>query len=162
LIVRQATRDDAAAVAAIWNPVIRCTLVTFNATEKSDAEIIALIEGAQADGRAFLVVGADEVLGFATYVQFRNGIGYRHSFEHTIILAPEARGRGMGRALMRTLEAHAAARGAHVMVAGVSAENAEGRAFHLGLGYVEVAVLPEVGRKFDHWLDLVMMIKRLS
>ena len=160
-MIRPATREDAPAVAALWNPLIRESLVTFNAVEKSEAEIAALIDAAHADGRAFLVADPGEILGFVTYVQFRGGIGYRHSMEHTIILAPEARGRGTGRALMAAAEADAAARGAHVMVAGISAENPGGRAFHAAIGYRELAVLPEVGRKFDRWLDLVLMAKRL-
>jgi phosphinothricin acetyltransferase len=47
------------------------------------------------------------------------------------------------------------------MVAGISSGNPAGRAFHAAIGYREVAVLPEVGRKFGRWLDLVMMLKRL-
>lgn len=160
-MIRPATPQDAPAIAAIWNPIIRDSLVTFNAAEKSDAEVAALVDRAGQDGRAFLVADDGGLLGFVTYVQFRNGIGYRHSMEHTIILSPAARGRGTGRALMAAMETHAAQRGAHVMVAGISAENPDACAFHAAIGYRHVAVLPEVGRKFDRWLDLVLMFKRL-
>ena len=160
-MIRPATPEDAGAIAAIWNPIIRDTLVTFNATEKPASEIAALIAHAEEDGRAFLVVEEGDLLGFVTYAQFRNGIGYRHSMEHTIILAPAARGRGTGRALMNAVEAHAAECGGHVMVAGISAANRAARAFHAAIGYREVAVVPEVGRKFDRWLDLVLMVKHL-
>jgi phosphinothricin acetyltransferase len=159
--IRPANPADSAAIAAIWNPIIRDTLVTFNAAERPAAEIAALIASARDNGRAFLVAEESGLLGFVTYSQFRNGVGYRHSMEHTIILAPEARGRGVGRALMTAAEAHAASGGAHVMVAGISAENPAARAFHAAIGYREVAVVPEVGHKFDRWLDLVLMIKRL-
>jgi phosphinothricin acetyltransferase len=82
--------------------------------------------------------------------------------EHTVMLAPSARGRGIGRALMAALEDHARAGGAKSMFAGVSAANPEGRAFHARLGYGEVAVLPAVGFKAGHWLDLVLMQKFLA
>jgi phosphinothricin acetyltransferase len=141
--------------------MIRDTLVTFNSVERTEPEIAGMISTAQADGRAFLVADAGGVAGFVTYHQFRNGVGYRHSMEHTIILSPAAQGRGTGRALMAVMEAHAASRGVHVMVAGVSSGNPAARAFHAAIGYAETAVLPEVGRKFDRWLDLVLMLKRL-
>jgi phosphinothricin acetyltransferase len=101
------------------------------------------------------------LLGFATYSQFRGGVGYQHTMEHTVVLAPEARGRGAGRALMQRLESHAASSGVHSMIAGVSGANAPGIAFHEAMGYKTVAVVPEVGRKFDQWLDLHLMQKIL-
>ena len=115
-------------------------------------------------GRAFLIGAADDgrVLGFASYDQFRAGNGYVHAMEHTVILAPEAHGRGLGRALMTAIEEHARIRGGHSMVAGVSGENAAGIAFHRALGYAHVGLLPQSGRKFGRWLDLVLMQKFLS
>ncbi len=45
----------------------------------------------------------------------------------------------------------------HVMVAAVDGANTESIAFHERLGFTTVARMPEVGRKFDRWLDLVLM-----
>ncbi|PTE22878.1 GNAT family N-acetyltransferase [Cereibacter changlensis JA139] len=162
-MIRPATNRDAAAILAIWNPMIRDTLVTFNAAEKTEAELCALIAERNAAGHRFLVAEeAGEILGFASYSQFRGGIGYRRTMEHTILLGPAARGRGIGRALMTAVEDHARAAGAHSIFAGVSGGNPEGRAFHAAMGYREVAVLPEVGFKFGRIHDLVLMQKILS
>nr|WP_227420705.1 GNAT family N-acetyltransferase [Roseitranquillus sediminis] len=163
MTIRLARPADAASVAAIWNPLIRETTITFNAAEHAEDALAAMI-GERAQGAcAFLVADIDgEVAGFATYAQFRAGIGYRHTMEHTIHLAPSARGRGLGRQLMAALETHAAERGVHSLIAGVSAENPGGRAFHVALGYDEIAVLPEVGRKFGRWIGLHLMQKVLG
>jgi phosphinothricin acetyltransferase len=157
-VIRHARADDAPAIAAIWNPVIRDTAVTFESVEKSPGDIAALI----AARPAFLVAEADGIAGFATYAQFRGGTGYARTMEHTVILAPGARGRGVGRALMAAVEDHARGQGAHTIFAGVSAENAPGVAFHAALGYRTVARLPEVGWKFGRWMDLVLMQKTLA
>jgi L-amino acid N-acyltransferase len=162
-MIRDATPEDAPAIAAIWNPYIRDTAVTFNFAEKSLEDVAALITDRQAAGFAFVLAEeAGYVLGFATYSQFRGGVGYARTMEHTILLGPDARGRGVGRALMTAIEDHARAGGAHSMFGGVSAENPEGRAFHAALGFAEVAVLRRVGHKFGRWMDLVLMQKFLS
>lgn len=62
---------------------------------------------------------------------------------------------------MARLEDHARAGGGHTLFAGVSGENAAGIAFHEKVGFRTVAVIPEVGRKFGRWLDLVLMMKFL-
>ena len=100
-------------------------------------------------------------MGFATYDQFRAGLGYAQAVEHTVIIAPDAKGQGLAKALMHDLFVRARAQGVHTMWAGVSGENAQGVAFHTALGFETIGILPEVGRKFDRWIDLVLMQKRL-
>jgi phosphinothricin acetyltransferase len=76
--------------------------------------------------------------------------------EHTVIVAPQARGRDVGRALMAAVEDHARA-GAHTILAGVSAGTAAGVAFHAAVGSVGGARLRAVGRSFGRWMDRVLM-----
>ena len=157
-MIRAARAEDAAILAAIWNPWIRETAVTFNAIEKTEADMQAMI----AERDCFLVYINNGLQGFATYSQFRGGIGYATCMEHTVILSPTARGMGAGRALLAGIEAHATAAGAHQMIAGVSGENPEGRAFHAALGYHEIAIIRDAGFKFGRFMDLVLMQKFLS
>ncbi|MCB1333321.1 MAG: N-acetyltransferase [Roseivivax sp.] len=161
MIIRPARAADGTAIASIWNALIADTTTTFTTVLKTPeglAQDIAEKQGAfwvaEDDGGAFL--------GYATYGPFRTGPGYAHSKEHSIHLAPAAWGRGIGRAMMRTLEDHAARAGAHVMVAGVSGENRAGIGFHKAIGYTEVGRMPETGYKFGRWLDLVLLQKRLE
>jgi L-amino acid N-acyltransferase len=161
-MIVEAGARHARAIAEIWNPVIRDTGMTFNSVEKDENELVRLIVTRADAGHGFFVAEeAGEVTGFATYAQFRAGAGYARAMEHTVILAPDARGQGLGRALMEAIEAHARAREVHAMMAGVSGENPDGIAFHARLGYAEVARVPEVGWKFGRWMDLVLMQKFL-
>ena len=157
-MIRPATPDDAAAIAEIWNQIIRDTAATFTTAEKAVTDLVQAMQ----TGQPFFVAEADQqIIGFATYFAFRGGPGYAHTKEHTIQLAPQARGKGVGRGLMDAVESHARDAGVHTIWAGVSGENPDGRAFHAALGYEEIATLPEVGRKFNRWMDLILMRKLL-
>ena len=164
-MIRLATAADAAALAALWNPWITDTAITFAATTKTPDDLALMI----ATRPAFFVSLSHDpgdqgpsLHGFATYNQFRNGDGYATCMEHTIILAPAAGNKGHGRALLTAVEAHAAVHGAHQMIAGISAENPAGLAFHAAMGYAEIARIRDAGYKFDRFIDLVFMQKFLT
>lgn len=157
-MIRPARPEDAAAIAAIWNPVIRDTTITFTTVEKTESALRATI----AERAAFLVWMQGGVLGgFATFGPFRTGPGYALIQEHTIIMAPASRGRGAGRALMTALEARGRDLGMQALIGGVSGSNADGIAFHARLGYAEVGRVPRAGWKLGAWHDLVLMHKFL-
>lgn len=158
MIVRPARLEDAAVIAEIQNPVIRDTAITFNSIEKTPE----MVRQAIAELPCFLVAERDgHCLGFVSYMPFRRGIGYARAMEHTIVLSPEARGQGAGRALMHAAEDHAREGGIGSLWAGISGENPAGVQFHARLGYEYVAQLPKVGFKFGRWMDLVLMRKWL-
>lgn len=159
MIIRPARPEDAVAVRTILNDVIDTTTITFTTERKS---LQTVQEDIAVRGPAFLVVEVDGVAaGYASYFPFRGGPGYARTKEHSIALGPQVRGRGAGRALMAALEAEARREGVHSLIAAVSGENPAGRAFHAAIGFAEIAVLPEVGFKFERWIDLVLMQKRL-
>lgn len=158
MIIRPAMDTDAEAIVAIQNPIIRDTAITFN----SELKTPDMVREAIGTLPCFLVAEVDgTVIGFVSYLQFRRGVGYARAMEHTIVLSPDARGQGVGRALMSAAEHHARKMGAGSLWAGVSGENPDGVRFHARLGYEEVARLPKVGYKFDRWMDLVLMRKWL-
>lgn len=162
-MIRQARRADVPQIAQLWNAIIRETVITFNPQEKSDADVWRTVLSRARQGHPFLVAVQDgTVLGFATYAQFRAGLGYARSMEHSINLAPAARGLGLGRQLMAALEAHATARGMRTMVGAVTASNAASLRFHESLGYQVVGRMPQVGWKFGRFHDLVLMQKLLG
>ena len=154
-MIRPATAADAPALAALWNPWITQTAITFTAIPKTADDVARMI----ATRPAFFTT--DGITAFATYGQFRGGDGYATCMEHTVILAPDARGAGLGRALLTAVEDHARTQGAHQMIAGISAENPAAVHFHAALGYSETARIAQAGFKFNRFIDLVLMQKLL-
>lgn len=160
MIIRPAVGADAPAIARITNAIIRESLITFTTDERSTTQIT---EDIAARGTGFLVAELDgQVVGFATHAPFRAGPGYAQTREHSIQLSPDARGKGVGRALMRALEQAARTDRVHVLVAGISSANPGAVAFHAALGFSQVGRMPEVGFKWGQRLDLVLMQKILS
>lgn len=163
--IRDAGVDDLPSIVALLNATLATTT-----TEYTD--IPHTVESrrswfAQQTARGFPVLVAEvdgSVVGFGAYGDFRDSIarpGYRFTVEHSVHVAESHWGGGVGRALLEALERRARQAGVHVMVAGIDSENVGSIAFHERLGFVETARMPEVGRKFDRWLDLVLMQKVL-
>lgn len=157
-MIRPATVADAPGIQALWNFAICQTLITFHSVAKTIEEVENTITTARA-----MIVAEErgEVIGYASFDQFRTGIGYAHTAEHSIMLSPAARGRGTGRAVMNRIEDEARAQGVHSMIAGISGSNPLGVPFHAALGYTTVGTIPQAGRKFDQWHDLILMQKTL-
>ncbi len=162
MILRPAKAPDIPALIVIMTPIIANSTASFSDENRSAADWEALIAARRTNGReVFVAEGAGGVLGYATYDQFRNNTGYRHTMEHSVYVAEAAQGQGVGRVLMAAVEDHARAAGHHSMFGGIDADNAGSIAFHARLGYRQAGRLPQVGWKFGRWLDLVLMQKFL-
>ena len=162
-MIRPAEVQDARSIMDIWNLVISTTTHNFSSTLKTQEGVAAQIADHWAAGHGIWVAElAGEVVGFASYGQFRGGNGYARCMEHSVHLTEAARGKGLGRALMTVLEDHARQGGAHQMIGGISGENTAGQAFHAALGYAPIARIPQAGWKWGRYLDLVLMQKMLS
>lgn len=164
--VRDAVDDDLPAIKALYNALIATTTVAWTDEPQTLRRRRAWFGRQQRAGYPTLVAEIeDRVVGFAAYGTFRGAGkwgGYRHTVEHTIHIDRGHWGAGVGRWLLEALIERARADGVHVMVGAISAENVESIRFHERLGFVEVARMPEVGRKFDRWLTLVLMQKILD
>ena len=98
-----------------------------------------------------------EVVGFGSYGQFREKIGYQYTVEHSVYVVDNVIGKGVGSKLLTELICLAKKQGYHVMIGAIDADNAGSIAFHEKFGFVATGTIREVGYKFDHWLDLVFM-----
>ena len=82
---------------------------------------------------------------------------YRHTVEISTYVAPDHTRTGLGPALCDALIAEARRAGHHAIVSQIVSENEPSLKVAARLGFAEVGRLREVGRKFDRWLDLVLM-----
>jgi phosphinothricin acetyltransferase len=161
--IRPATEADLPAITEIFNEVIATSTAIYADDPFSLEDRAAWFAQRRAAGYPVLVADdGDGVAGLASFGDFRAWPGFRHTVEHSVHVRADARGRGLGSALVGALFDPARALGKHVMIAGVDAANDGSIRMHERLGFRRGAVLREVGRKFDRWLDLEFLQKFLA
>jgi L-amino acid N-acyltransferase YncA len=160
LEIRDATEADLPAIRDLYNALIATTTVAWRddpTTLAEQADALALRTSA---GHPTLVADeGGEVIGYTCCTTFRSDRfpGYRHTAELTVHVQGDRHGAGVGSQLITALVERSRAIGLHVLVAAVDADNDASIRFHERLGFTEVARMPEVGRKFDRWLTLVLL-----
>ena len=166
--IRTATEKDLPAILAIHNEVIANTTAVYSEQAVTLDDRLAWFQARRAAGYPVLVaiagspVAGSPVVGFASFGDFRAWPCYRHTVEHSVHVAAQYRGAGIGKALLGALLPLAAAQAKHVMIAGIDADNAASIRLHERLGFEHVAHLRQVGRKFDRWLDLLFLQRYLT
>ena len=102
------------------------------------------------------------IVGFCYASQFRAREGYRYTVEDSIHVRPDCVGHGVGKMLLSRLIAECRAKGCHSMVACVCGVNPASVALHASLGFQQVGLLPDAGRKFGDWVRLLIMQRTLQ
>jgi phosphinothricin acetyltransferase len=161
MVTRVATEQDLATVKAIYDHQVETGISTFD-TSPPPLDYWTARLASTAPGDHLLVAERDgAVLGYAYSSTYRPRSAYDRTRETSVYLDPEAAGQGLGRALYDDLLARLRADGMHVALGVVALPNPASEALHRACGFERVGVLPEVGRKFDRWIDTAFWALRL-
>lgn len=161
-MVRDATADDAKTIASIYNHYIEQSTATFDVEPKSAEERRAWLASHDDAHPVLVAEEGSTVLAWGSLTAWGSRAAWRHTVEVSTYVAPDARGRGIGPLLMRALLDRACEAGHHVVLAQIVAENEVSLRVTERAGFVRVGLLREVGRKFDRWLDVVLLEQVLS
>jgi L-amino acid N-acyltransferase YncA len=158
VIIRNATVEDLPQILEIVNHAILHTTSNYLYEVQTLENQLQWFE--EKKSKQFPIIVADyngTAIGFGTYGTFREKIGYQFTVEHSVYVAPEFIGKGIGKQLLLALIVLAKDEGYHTMIGGIDAANTGSIAFHSKFGFVETGILKEVGFKFGKWLDLQFM-----
>ena len=158
VIIRNATIEDLPPILEIVNHAILHTTSNYLYEVQTVENQLQWFD--EKKSKKFPIIVADyngTAVGFGTYGTFREKIGYQFTVEHSVYVAPEFIGKGIGKQLLLALIVLAKEEGYHTMIGGIDAANTESIAFHRKFGFVETGILKEVGFKFGKWLDLQFM-----
>jgi L-amino acid N-acyltransferase YncA len=164
MIIRAAEASDANVLAAIYGHHVLHGFGTFETVPPDAAAMDAKRRDIQGYGLPFLVAeDAGRVLGYAYASPFRPRPGYRFTAEDSVYVAPDAIGKGVGRAVLAPVIAACEAFGLRQLVAVIGdSENAASIGLHTALGFEHRGVGKSFGFKHGRWVDIVWMQKSLN
>lgn len=164
LRIEFASNDHLAAIADIYNDAVVNTTAIWNDAQVDMDNRRDWLAMRRASGYPVLVALDEQqrVLGYASFGDFRAFDGYRFSVENSVYVHRDARGRGVGHALMARLIDEARRIGKHLMIAAIESGNEASVRLHAQFGFVESGRMAQVGTKFGRWLDLTWMQLRLD
>ena len=160
--LREAEERDLEQLNDLYNHYVRTSPCTFDIEPISMDARRAWFE--QLDGKRHrLMVGSEDsrLLGYAYSGAFRDRRAYETSVATTIYVAHGEHGKGIGKALYRSLFDTIADEDVHRAYAGITMPNPASVALHESFGFVQVAYFTEQGRKFDKYWDVAWYEKAL-
>jgi L-amino acid N-acyltransferase YncA len=162
-MIERASEADLPAIVSIFNEVVATSTAIYRDDPTTLAERAAWLRERCDQGFPVLVARDRDgyAIGMSSYGSFRPWPGYATTVEHTVLIDAAHRRRGHGRQLVQALLDIARQNRIHAMIGGVDAENVGSLRMHESLGFVEVGRLPEVARKFERWVDLVFLQRRV-
>jgi phosphinothricin acetyltransferase len=166
--IRLANEADLPAINAIYNHYVPISTTTYDLKPMTMAQRRKWFKGREGIHPVTVALPAEEtdqpgdateksIVGWGALNTWRAKPGYRLTVENSVYVHPDHQRSGVGSAILLDQIERARQLGVHVIVAGIDAEQEASLALHYKHGFREVARFPQVGYKFDRWLDAVFM-----
>lgn len=159
--IRIATKDDASSIQKIYEPYVLNTTITFELEPPTVKEMAQRIEHTL-EKYPYLVAEEDgKVIGYAYAGTLYDRRAYDHSAELSIYVDQNKRRGGIGHLLYNALIRYLEKMNITNLYCCITYPNPASISFHEKYGFKEAAHFHECGYKFDQWLDVVYLEKKL-
>jgi phosphinothricin acetyltransferase len=158
--IRPAEASDLDSITEIYADAVDHGTASYELEPPSRVEMGERFASLRAEGYPYVVAEeGGRIIGYAYAGAFRARPAYRFIVENSIYVAPQAKGKGVGRALLERLIAEATALGFRQMIAviGDGSPQSPSVRLHEKLGFIHSGKLEGSGYKHGRWLDTVFM-----
>ena len=168
MIIRLAEQADVPGILAIYNHAVLHDTATADVEPQSLIKREEWLAARQKQGLPVIVAVAEptssvgeaaNILGWAALNPYHTKPGYRFTVENSVYVSEQARGRGVGRALLAELVKRAENLPIHAIIASIDSSNAVSLHLHATFGFQECGRLPELYTKFGRWLNVTYMVR---
>jgi L-amino acid N-acyltransferase YncA len=162
--IRAAASSDAPAVAGIYAHWVETSAASFEEAPPGDDVMAARMRSIVEAGLPFLVAEENgRVLGYSYLHPYHERSAYRRTAEDSVYVAPDARGRGVGRALLEHLLAEGERAGVREVIAIIALTDERTSVdLHHAVGFEDAGLLRAVGFKHGRWYDTALMQRSLQ
>lgn len=162
--LRDAIPSDLPAITEIYRESVLNSTSSYEITPPTEAEMTARFSIIREQGYPYIAATGEDgtLLGYAYASAFRTRPAYRWLVEDSIYLGTEARGKGIGKLLLRELISRCTASGFRQMTAVIGGAGPASIALHHSLGFEELGLMKGAGYKHGRWLDTMLMQRTLG
>jgi len=153
-MIRLATSADAAAIAAIYGPIVEGTTISFETTAPTEAEIARRIAATLAYAPWLVCAQPGDVLGYAYASRHRERAAYQWAVDVSVYVDERHRRKGVAQALYTSLFEILKRQGFYSAHAGIALPNPASVGVHEALGFRPVGIYRSVGYKMGAWHDV--------
>jgi phosphinothricin acetyltransferase len=132
-------------------------IATGNATFETEVPSWERWDAAHLAEHRFVAVESGSVIGWIALTAYSDRCCYEGVADLSVYVAPEARGRGVGRLLVECVVASSERGGIWTL-----AENAASLALHQRCGFRTVGTRERIGKRDGAWRDVVLLERRAS
>lgn len=160
--MEELTEEHLKDVLDIYNYYVLNSTATWHYHTLTEEEMRQIVFSEDDRYKSFVIRENGSLCGYVLIHQYKTREAYGDTAEMTIYLKDESRGKGIGPAAIRYIEAFAKEKGIHVLISSISGDNTASIRLFEKCGYEKCAHFREVGKKFGKLLDNVVYQKILD
>jgi L-amino acid N-acyltransferase YncA len=156
-LIRRAAAADVPAITRIYNEGIVDRIATLEIEERTEEERLAWLANRDERHPVFVAERDGVVVGWSALNVFNSRKAYRFVSDFSVYIGREARGAGIGKALLSHLVEEARGLGYHKLVLAAFPFNEAGLRLYKSVGFREVGIYREQGILDGRWVDTIVM-----
>ncbi len=163
MIMRAAQLSDVTEITDIYAHYVLNSVATFEEIPPTAAVMAERLDAVKTAELPYIVGEIDgSIVGYAYAGLYKQRSAYRFTVEDSIYIHPGHISQGHGKMLLQQLIKDCTALGLKQMLAVISGDSPASVILHKKMGFAHAGLLPNVGFKFERWLDVTIMSRALN